>query len=444
LKGQTVDTLSIEIGVVGTILCYTEVYHHYKAELKEEYFSDPFHRAVYRAIELCGSESLSPSAPNLMTVGGFSGDEMSRILGLASKAGALSELPFMVRKLAEEYTRRMIDAGIMSIKTKLAEGDVRECLDGLQSVVASCDRVFQSFSAPNLANDIDDFIEQLNHIASGEVQLVRTGYGLLDGLLDGGLGLGDLVIIGGTPGVGKTSFMLNLTLSMLKSGTPIAFIEGEMTKFQVLTRLNAIQAATDKNIVRNGKRFNEVSLPFLEWLHQKPLHLVECVERTPSELKRRIEYLASVKKCKVIFVDYLQVFRSRIRGASEYDEVSATAAQLRQLALKLKVCIVAASSLNRSHVSNNEKPGLHSFRGSGEIEHYMGTGMILTNEQDDSRELSTRRCTVELHVVKGREHARGVLNFDYDLATQSMTESGRDHFPAPFAISGSRDNSPVF
>jgi replicative DNA helicase len=253
-----------------------------------------------------------------------------------------------------------------------------------------------------------------------------------------------LVIIGGTPGVGKTSFMLNLALSMLKKSIPMAFLEGEMTKFQLLTRMNAIQTGTDKNIVRSGRESKEVNLPFIEWMFDKPFHLVECVERTPSELKRRIDYFATVKKCRIIFVDYLQVFRSRVRGASEYDEVSATAATLRQLALKHKVCVVAASSLNRSHFSKNEKPGIHSFRGSGEIEHYMGTGIILSNEQDDAAELLTRRSTVELHVVKGREHARGVLNFDYDLATQAMTESNLERIPDAIGFSGNNGEDHVF
>ena len=295
----------------------------------------------------------------------------------------------------------------------------------------SVENMFQSFRISDVKEDVHAYTEYLEGNASGKITLIPTGYSLLDQLLSGGLALGDLVVLGGVPGSGKTSFMLNIALSLLQRNVRLGFLEGEMTREQIFTRMNSIYAGVSKDIVRSGKQFERANKPFLHWLYEQPLHFVECTERTPRKLKELIDHLASVKKCQVVFVDYLQTFRERSKGVSEYDEVSKVSALLRQLALKYKICIFAASSLNRTHVSSDDKPGLHSFRGSGQIEHDMGTGFILLGEENVDEELRNRQRKSEIHLVKGREHAKGIIGLNYNLATQGMSESACEFHPQP-------------
>ena len=417
------DNRQLEVDILGTILTYSERFSGVRQYLREEFFKDPFLRRVYRVVEECEEQGIPVDPVNFSSVGKFTEHEIGRVYTELCNRGSQAELQTMIRKLAENHMSFLMNSILPAIKKQNQEGqDVRESLDRLQLLVESCEQIFQSFRVQNIKSDLHRYTEYLDKKANGRIDLVHIGFAYLNELLGGGLEMGDLVVIGGTPGSGKTSFMLNLALSMLKSKVRVAFLEAEMTREQIYVRMNAIHEGVTKSIVRSGKQQKEVNQPFIGWLYDQPFHLDICEERTPSELKRRIDYYATIKHCKVVFVDYLQVFRVRQTGVSEYDDVSRTASMLRQLALKHKVCIFAASSLNRIHFTKNEKPGLHSFRGSGEIEHYMATGMILWGEENDVEELSNPQRKLELLVVKGREHARGTINLDYDLATQRMTE----------------------
>jgi replicative DNA helicase len=92
------------------------------------------------------------------------------------------------------------------------------------------------------------------------------------------------------------------------------------------------------------------------------------------------------------------------------------------LALKHKIHILAASSLNRNHYVNHEKPGIQSFRSSGQLGHDCAVAMLLIGEETDATELVTKRREVELQLVKNRDGARGTIRLDFHLDTQRMYE----------------------
>jgi len=409
------ETKQIEAELLGAILNYPEFYPRIRRKLRPEFFQDEFHRRVFSGFENLAERGVRISVTNLMALGCFDGEAHL----LTSLDGSAGDIGFLCQRLSEEHVRSLLRQGMKSISL---EDDPLEAFQKLEATIESCHSAIETQREENMVDVLDSFADYLHRNAEGGEERIRTGFPLTDSLLEGGLSFGDLSILGGIPGSGKSSFLLHIALSAARQGIGVAFMEAEMTREQILTRMNAISEGIPTREIRRGTRFAEVSQPFLSKLFSMPLHLVECTERNLFELKSKIDYYATVKKCRLVCVDYLQVFAESRKDENEYEAVSRVSRELRRLALKYKIHILAASSLNRLHVARGEKPGLQSLRSSGQLGHDRAVAMFLIGEEKDEAELIGKEREVELHIAKNRDGARGVIRLNYRLDTQQMFE----------------------
>ena len=86
----------------------------------------------------------------------------------------------------------------------------------------------------------------------GKLAGVPTGFKDLDNLFNGLRG-GDLIIVAARPGVGKTSFALNLAVNAAKLNTKVAFMSLEMGANQLIQRILCTEAQLNLSNVRSGK-----------------------------------------------------------------------------------------------------------------------------------------------------------------------------------------------
>lgn len=70
---------------------------------------------------------------------------------------------------------------------------------------------------------------------------VATGFPSVDRWLGGGIRRGDLVVLGGDVGSGKSALALAMALRMSQTGAPVAFMTGEMTPERVMERALAVE-----------------------------------------------------------------------------------------------------------------------------------------------------------------------------------------------------------
>lgn len=409
------EQLQLESELLSAILYRPEQYPKIRGKLRLEFFQDKFVRRAIEAIEKCAEEGIPITPTNVFVTGGFDSSEAPRLTELK---GTSADLDLLTTKLCENHIGYILQSAVEN----LSDDDPLERLAKLEVALQSCQNLMETQKDVDRIEMFESYAEILHRNARDAEKRIPTGFPLLDQMLCGGLNYGDLSVLGGVPGSGKTSFMLHVALTAARAGIGTALLEAEMTRDQILVRMNAIEHGISTSEIRSGKNFSTVTQPFISRLFSMPFHLVECTERTLSELKSKINYYAKVKECKLILVDYLQVFAESRKNQSEYEAVSVVSKELRRLALKHKIHILAASSLNRLHVVRGERPGLSSLRSSGQLGHDAALAMFLIGSENDYEELTTRRREVDLQIAKNRDGARGTFRLEYRLDTQQMSE----------------------
>jgi len=216
-----------------------------------------------------------------------------------------------------------------------------------------------------------ELLTTVNSITDRESLLVHTGYESLDRLA-GGLTKGEITIIGGRPGHGKTTFMINLLSRMIHSGLRIAFFSRELPNNELLKKLLTLESGRlSYGMVRKGI-FEQSDLQELEYVKSKMVEWYSKEKFIMFDHIRDFTTTASeIRKFKpdVVFDDYLQL-------VSPYGVFKERRLQLEQLVndykwvVKENQCaLVLASQLNRSIETRIDPiPQLSDLAESGAIE----------------------------------------------------------------------------
>jgi replicative DNA helicase len=201
---------------------------------------------------------------------------------------------------------------------------------------------------------------------------VSTGFDDLD-KLTAGLQKSDLVVVAGRPGMGKTSFCLNIAChAALNAQTPVAFFSLESSKEQLTLRMLCSEGKVESHRVRSG--FLDTS----DWpkltraagvLSEAPIFIDDSANLNVLELRAKARRLKVEYNLGLIVVDYLQLMRGRGQAEARYLEVSEISRSLKSLAKELELPVVALSQLSREvEKRDDKKPKLADLRESGAIE----------------------------------------------------------------------------
>ncbi|MGI9032311.1 MAG: replicative DNA helicase, partial [Acidimicrobiales bacterium] len=213
-----------------------------------------------------------------------------------------------------------------------------------------------------------DHIEAL-YERGQEIIGVPTGYIDLDHQL-AGLQPSNLVIVGGRPGTGKTSFALGIASHAALDGRhPVLVFSLEMSHLELTQRLLCAEARVDATRMRNGKLL-ETDWPKISHavgrLAEAPIHIDDNPRLTIMEIRAKARRLKSRSGLGLIVVDYLQLMTGRTSAENRQVEVSEISRGLKILARELEVPVIALSQLSRSLENRADKrPVLADLRESG-------------------------------------------------------------------------------
>lgn len=202
----------------------------------------------------------------------------------------------------------------------------------------------------------------------GVVLGMTTGIIELDKVTTGGHP-GELWIVAGRPGMGKSAFGVNVVEAAALAGHKSRIFSTEMKKGQLVERMLSSQGKVKFSAIRNGNfrdsDWGRISAG-MEKMAQFPVYVDECPGLTLSEIKSRCRKQKR-NGLDIVVIDYLQ--RMDISGDNRTRAVGEVSRALKDLAMELDIWIILLSQLNRSLESRPDKrPMMSDLRDSGEIE----------------------------------------------------------------------------
>ena len=241
-----------------------------------------------------------------------------------------------------------------------------------------------------------DRLDELQKLGTG-LRGVPTGFKGLDHLL-AGMQDSNLLILAARPGIGKTSFGLNIARSVaVDKKMPVVYFSLEMSKEELVDRLLVRQGLIDAWKLKTGQLsstdFDSLS-EAMGILAEAPLYIDDTPGLTVTELRTKARRLQVEKEIKFIVVDYLQLMHGNTRD-NRVQEVSEISQGLKNLARELKVPVLALAQLSRAMETRGGRPRLSDLRESGSIEQDADVVMFLHREDEEVREMVT--CSIEKH-----------------------------------------------
>lgn len=266
-------------------------------------------------------------------------------------------------------------------------------------------------------DDIDELVNNKSHMAG-----VPTGFTDVDKLFWGLRG-GDLLILAARPGVGKTSFALNLATNAAKSGAAVAMFSLEMGANQLVQRILCAEARVNLGQLRAGNLkegdWNAI-MNAAATLSGLELYIDDTPGLSLLEMRAKARRQLRDKKKGLIIVDYLQLMQppSTRRDGNRAVEVAEISRGLKVLAKELDMPLLALSQLSRAvEMRGTKRPMLSDLRESGSIEQDADIVMFIDRSMDEVEAEQDGRPdlgTAELIVAKHRNGATRDITLSFN------------------------------
>ncbi len=261
--------------------------------------------------------------------------------------------------------------------------------------------------------NIEEMYQSGSHISG-----VPSPFEDLDSLTSG-FQKSDLIIVAGRPGMGKTSFALNLCEYLaIKEKTPVGIFSLEMSSEQLVTRLLCSEARIDSNKLRRGylksNEYAELAI-VAGYLSEAPIYIDDSPGLSTLELRAKARRLKAEANVGMILVDYLQLVSVRERVENRQQQISLISRQLKALAKELEIPIIALSQLSRAVESRggDKRPMLSDLRESGSIEQDADVVLFLYRPELYEGPESENQGKAELIIGKQRNGPTGTVNLSF-------------------------------
>ncbi len=303
--------------------------------------------------------------------------------------------------------RRLIIAAREIIDSAEApEGEIDRLIDAAEQRIYDIRDDKGHSGLERLSDVILETFDRLDMLNSEEADLYKgipTGIGLLDNVITG-LNRSDLILLAARPGMGKTSFALNIAKHVAaKCKRRVAFFSLEMSTEQLASRLLSMEALISGTTLRTGKLSTEEWVRLIEAgdiLSKTELYLDGTPGITVPEIKAKLRRLKGVD---LIIIDYLQLMSSSRRIDNRVQEISEITRSLKILAKEFNIPVITLSQLSRASEQRAEhKPQLSDLRDSGSIEQDADIVLFLYREDyykntegaDENADRNSGECIV--------------------------------------------------
>ena len=434
--------LDAEQAVLAAILMNNRALEYVNEYLKPEHFVHPAHQEIYKLalryfakgipVDIATTKEYLTQGGTLESLGGV--EYLSKLL---SAGAGVMDIRSYGRIVYDNFLRReIINLGQEMIQNASAADPDKTADDHIESAEQKLFELSSGDESREAKPAGDAFAEAMREIqvacqAQG-LSGLTTGFRGLDSGVHG-LHKSDLIIIAGRPGMGKTTFALNVAFNAAYAiknktanqeyGGPVVFFSLEMSRSQLAQKLLSSQTEIPSDSMREGK-LSDYDLKMLSdsanFLNDLPLVIDETPAMSVATIRAKARRIARKNGgLAMVVIDYLQLMQAAggRKSDNRVQELSEITRGLKTLAKDLDCPVVALSQLSRSVESQDrkdKKPILSDLRDSGSI------------EQDADIVMFTYR---EWYYIKGQDneetekfHYRG-KPMDRDTWLKKLTET---------------------
>ena len=235
---------------------------------------------------------------------------------------------------------------------------------------------------------------------------IATGFPSLDRMLGGGLRGGDLIVLGGDVGSGKSAFALAIAMRAAQQRTAVTFYSGEMSTDRLLERALAIEGRVRVDDLRVGV-VNDLARASVGAAAVRLRDVMPRFDVIPADGLTGLVDDFSRARLDLGIVDSLQ---SLARGERAMDEEIADAVRrLKTIAVQQNIAILATSQLPQLSARDDRRPQLDDFGALGAVKHHADVILALFREDMYDRRRDLEGAT-ELFVRKNRNGSTGYVD----------------------------------
>ena len=316
--------------------------------------------------------------------------------------------------------RKLIEAcGEISEAAYSEQKSVTSILDHAENLIFNIAQGRDTKNFRHVKEVLGDVFHHLHELNTNKeaTQGTRTGFSGLDRVL-AGMGKSDLVLVGARPGMGKTSFALNVATNVAKqTKKAVCIFSLEMSAEQLVTRVLASEALVDSYALRTGELKPE------QWEHLAvasgelagcDILIDDTAGMTVTAMKAK---LRRVQNLGLVVIDYLGLMQSDGYKDNRVQQVSEISRSLKIMAKELMVPVICCAQLSRGPEGRQgNKPMLSDLRDSGAIEQDADTVIFLYRSEyyktDDAA--NQDMSIAEIIIAKNRHGSTGTVNMGWN------------------------------
>ncbi len=295
------------------------------------------------------------------------------LIQLAQSCPSITNVENYARIVRDKYDVRALITAARDIIEDSSDGELEPqmLIDSAEQKIFDIRRGKSIRGLQRIDEVIFETFDRLDRLSRKDdaIKPISTGIGDLDRVITG-LNRSDLILLAARPGMGKTSFALNIARNVgVMAKRKVAFFSLEMTKEQLVSRLLSAEALVGGTKLRTGELKDE------EWsrligasdiLKNTEIYLDDTPGITVPEMKAKLRRL---KNPDLVVIDYLQLMSTGRRDGNRVQEISELTRNLKILAKEINVPVICLSQLSRaSEQRQDHRPQLSDLRDSGSIE----------------------------------------------------------------------------
>lgn len=272
------------------------------------------------------------------------------IINLETYWAATATLKFWIKKIQDLYFNTRF-------KAAETEEDFQEVIKEKQ--LCSLDTSMKSISE-DATNAIEEYENKMKSAIVTPYKSVNEVIGSLQG--------GDMVVLAGSSGGGKTCFMLNLAVGMAKAGKKVDIFSLEMPRYQLQTRIICSELGLNANAFRQFTLTEAEKQKYFEYANGEFKNLDIRIYNKQTVSIDEIRYTEMNSDADIVFIDYLGLINS-YNSKSSYEKFSEISRNIKLIAMASNKPVIALHQLNRDFQNRDDKkPKTSDLRDSGKIE----------------------------------------------------------------------------